>query len=266
MIDALDLPDALQRPVLQFGPDAAHLLDLDAAGLRGIENPRLGGEPLGFKLPGGGQDVRMMVALVALAVRRMDRHIDGHAVAADQLLREVADDPRPLGRADLGRQGQLPFAPGDGVAAGLAGLGGVPERGPVLRPGGGMLGRDDERLLDALLAGVVVQTALALALDALARAVGGGGGDGASGGPFDRLDGEVVAGHAPYPPADDGRCRSARPHRRRAPLLTPANAPTLATGSAVFSPEARAPQRRGRRGKDSPNEGVRRIAEARACP
>ena len=252
------LPGPLQRPVLQLGPDAAHLLDLDAAGLRGIEHPRLGGEALRLKLPGGGQDVGVVVALVALTVRRMDRHIDGNAVAADQLLGEVADDPRPLGRADLGRQGQLPFAPGDGVAAGLAGLGGVPERGPVLRPGRGMLRGDDERLLDALLAGVVVQTALALALDALARAVGGGGGDGAPGGPFDRLDGEVVAGHAPYPPADDER-------RRRAPLLTPADAPTLATGSAVFSPEARAPQRWGRRGKDSPTEGVRRISEARAC-
>ncbi|MEP2627441.1 MAG: hypothetical protein ABJH33_00135 [Rhizobiaceae bacterium] len=26
--------------------------------------------------------MRMMIALIALAVRRMDRHIDGHAVAA----------------------------------------------------------------------------------------------------------------------------------------------------------------------------------------
>ncbi len=181
VIDPLMFPGLLQRPVLQFGPDAAHLLDLDTPGLRGVEHAGLGREPLRLKLPGGGQDVGVMVALVALPVRCVDRHIDGHPIAPDQLLREVADDPRPLGRADLGRQGQLPFAPGDGVTAGLAGLGRVPERGPVLRPGRGTVGGDDERLLDALLGRVVVQTALALALDALARAVGGGGNDGAPG-------------------------------------------------------------------------------------
>ena len=187
VIDPLVFPDTLQRPVLQLGPDAAHLLDLDAAGLRGIEHTRLGRKPLRLKLPGGGQDVGMMVALVPLPVRRVDRHVYRHAVAPDQLLREVPDDPRPLDRADLGREGQLPFAARDGIATGLAGLGGVPERGPVPRPGRGMFGGDDERLLDALLAGVVVQTALALALDALARPVGGGGGDGAPGGTFDRV-------------------------------------------------------------------------------
>ena len=38
-----------------------------------------------------------------------------------------------------------------------------------MRPGRGILGGDNERLLDALLAGVVMDAALALALDALAR-------------------------------------------------------------------------------------------------
>ena len=41
------------------------MFELDAAGLRGIENPRLGREPLRLKLPGGGQDVGKVVALVA---------------------------------------------------------------------------------------------------------------------------------------------------------------------------------------------------------
>jgi len=113
-----------------------------------------------------------MVALVALAVRRMDRHIDGDAVAADQLLREVPRDLQAVGGADFGRQSQLPFAARDGIAPGLAGLGGVPERGPVLRPGGGTLGGEDERLLDALLAGVVVDTPLALAFEPLTDTVG----------------------------------------------------------------------------------------------
>jgi len=49
----------------------------------------------------------IVVALVAFAVWRMDRHINCHAVATDLLL-----------GADLGGQGQLPFAGRYGVAAG----------------------------------------------------------------------------------------------------------------------------------------------------
>ena len=116
----------------------------------------------------------VMVALITFAVGRMDRHIDGDTVAADQLLGELTGDLRPVLGADLGRQGQLPFAGGDGVAAGLAGLHLVPEAGPVLRPVRRILGGQDEGLLDALLAGVIMDTAFALALDALPDTVGRG--------------------------------------------------------------------------------------------
>jgi hypothetical protein len=102
VIDTLDFPDTLQRAVLQLGPEATHLLNLDAARLRGIENARLGSEAPGFQLAGGGQDVGMVVALIALAVGRMNRHIDSHAIAADQLLGELAGDLRPGLGADLG--------------------------------------------------------------------------------------------------------------------------------------------------------------------
>lgn len=141
----------------------------------------------------------MVVALIALAVGRMDRHIDGHAVAADQLLGEVAGDLGPVLGADLGRQGQLPFAGGDGVAAGLAGLGLVPEAGPVRGPVRRVLRCQNEGLLDALLAGVIVDATFALALDALPDTVGCRRRGGAPGAAFDRLHREVVASHQPYP-------------------------------------------------------------------
>lgn len=141
----------------------------------------------------------MMVALITLAVRRVDRNIDSYAVAADQLLGELTGDQRPVLVADLGRQGQLPFAGGDGVATGLAGLGLVPEAGPILRPIRGILRGQDEGLLDALLAGVIVDTAFAQALDTLPDTVGRCRRGGAPGAAFDRLHGEVVAGHASSP-------------------------------------------------------------------
>ena len=190
----------LQRAVLQLRPDPAHGLDLGAAGSGGIEHAGLVGEPVRGEHAGAGQDMGMMVALVALAVRRMDRHVHGNAVAPDQLPGEVAHDRRPLGRADLRGQRQLPLARGDGVDPGLARLGGVPERRTVLRPDRGTLRGHDERLLDAGLAGVVVHAALALARDARACTVGGSRRRGAPGTAFDRLDGEVEAGQRPTLP------------------------------------------------------------------
>ena len=92
VIDALHFADTLQRAVLQLGPEAAHLLDLDAAGFCGIQHPRLGREPPGLQLAGGRQNMGVVIALITFAVGRMDRHIDGHAVAADQLLGKLAGD------------------------------------------------------------------------------------------------------------------------------------------------------------------------------
>ena len=131
-------------------------------------------------------------------MRRVDRHIDGHTVAADQFLGEVADDLGPVLGADLGRQSQLPLASGYGVAAGLAGLDLVPEAGSIRGPVRRVLRCQDEGLLDALLAGVIVDATFALALDALPDTVGRGCCGGAPGAAFDRLHGEVVACHAPY--------------------------------------------------------------------
>ena len=97
MIDPLYLTGPLQRPVLQLGPKPAHLLDLGPASFRGIKNTSLGCEPLRFQLAGGSQNVSMMIALIAFAVRRMDRHINCHAVATDQLLGKLAGEANPPG-------------------------------------------------------------------------------------------------------------------------------------------------------------------------
>jgi len=69
MIDTAPLPRQLKGVVLQLGPIAAQDLDLRPAGAGGVENPGLVGQPLGGQDAGGGQDMGVMVALIALAVR-----------------------------------------------------------------------------------------------------------------------------------------------------------------------------------------------------
>ena len=68
-------------------------------------------------------------------------------------------------------------------------------RGPVRR----VLRGQDEGLLDALLAGVIVDAAFSLALDALPDTVGRSCRGRAPGAAFDRLHGEVVAGQPTFP-------------------------------------------------------------------
>ena len=88
---------------------------------------------------------------------------------------------------------------GDAVGARLPRLGRVPQRRAVLRPVRGIVGRQDEAVLDAGLARVVVDAPLAFAGDDLAGAVGRGRRGRAPGAAFDRLDREVVARHGRSP-------------------------------------------------------------------
>ncbi len=60
----------------------------------------------------------LVVALIALAVRCVDRHIDGNAISADQLQGKIAGDLRAVLGADLGRQGEFPLTGRDGVVFG----------------------------------------------------------------------------------------------------------------------------------------------------
>ena len=76
----------------------------------------------------------MVVAPVALAMRRVDRHVRGDAVAGDEPKREVMRQRTPLGRGELRRQRQLPLAGGDAVDARLPRLDGVPECGAIAGP------------------------------------------------------------------------------------------------------------------------------------
>ena len=92
MIDALLLPCQLKGVILQLGPVAAHGLDLRPARAGSVKNAGLVGQPLGGQDAGGGQDMGMMIALIALAVRCMDGHICRHAKALDELLCESAGD------------------------------------------------------------------------------------------------------------------------------------------------------------------------------
>ena len=66
MIDALLLPGQFKGMVLQLGPIAAHGLDLRPAGAGRIENAGFISQPLGRQNAGGGQNVGVVIALIAL--------------------------------------------------------------------------------------------------------------------------------------------------------------------------------------------------------
>ena len=100
MIDALLLSCQLEGVVLQLGPNPAHGLDLRSAGAGGIENAGFVGQPLGGQDAGGGQDMGVVIALIPLAVRGVDRNICRHTVALNQLLREGPRDVDPRGVMD----------------------------------------------------------------------------------------------------------------------------------------------------------------------
>lgn len=75
MIDTLHLPCQLKGMVLQFGPNPAHGLDFRPASAGRIKNAGFVGQPFGRQNAGGGQDMSVVIALVALTVRGMDRHV-----------------------------------------------------------------------------------------------------------------------------------------------------------------------------------------------
>ena len=73
MVDPFLGPCPLQRGVLKPGPDAAHRLDLRPAGLRRVEHASLLAEAVFAHHPGGGEHMGVVVAIVPLAMRRVDR-------------------------------------------------------------------------------------------------------------------------------------------------------------------------------------------------
>lgn len=78
----------------------------------------------------------MVVALVALAVRRMEGHVRDHA-PVDQLRADpVFDQGVPVGGTQLGGQRHGDFAGDLGILPGLDRLDRVPQRRTVMRPVG----------------------------------------------------------------------------------------------------------------------------------
>ena len=114
----------------------------------------------------------MVVALVALATRCVDRHVHRHPVPLADLAGEAQRKVAPLVGRQLGRERDFILPRDRRVLARLGLLGGIPQRRPVLHPRGRIGGGDDLAMLDALLAGVVVDDAGALVRDLHARTVG----------------------------------------------------------------------------------------------
>ncbi len=137
----------------------------------------------------------MVVALVALATWCVDRHVHRHPMPLADLPREAQRKLAPrLGR-QLGRQRDFIFAGHGGVLARLGLLGGVPERGPVTGPRRGIGGQNKLAMLDALLAGVIVDEAGALVRDFHARTIGCRRRRTATGGTAYRLHRKMEARH-----------------------------------------------------------------------
>lgn len=188
-----------------FLPDRPQRHDLAPRRRGDVENPGLGPEPVGSHGPGGGQDVGVPVALVALTAGRVNGDIGRYAVAGTELLGEVAHEAGALLRRQLVRQGDLVLARHLGVLAPLGRLDGVPQRGAVLRPGRSGR-RHDEAGRDPGAALVVVDHPGAFVGDETAGAVGRGRGGAASSGAGDGLDAEVVDRHVRCVPRPLPQC------------------------------------------------------------
>ena len=78
--------------------------------------------------------MRMMIADVGVAVRRMDREIDGGAIAVGQILREGARQLQPLLRGELMRQRDLELPRDTRVPSLLCRLRRIPERRAIPGP------------------------------------------------------------------------------------------------------------------------------------
>ena len=119
--------------------------------------------------------MRVVIALVAFAVRRVEGDVRHHALAHQLIGYPTLHQGAPIGGVELGRQRHGDLARHLGVLARLDRLDCVPERHAVMRPIRRPLGRQDQGGFDAGLAAVVVHFAGALVTDDAGRPIGGGG-------------------------------------------------------------------------------------------
>src|SRR3984957_361971 len=113
-----------------------------------------------------------------------------------------------------------------GVLAALGGFNGVPEGVPVLDPGGGAAGSEDFGVLDALLAGVVMDQAGGFFVEAGAGTVGGAGDAALAFGAFHHLGVKMINRHvdsvlerSPEPSGHGATCSLGRQKPLRVLLL-----------------------------------------------
>jgi hypothetical protein len=126
---------------LQRGEPLAPLLDQLLPGLLVVQLAGFFAQAIRPKAAGRQQDMRVVVAVVALLAGGVNRHVCGHAVTVHQLAGEVVRQLFPLCGGKLGGQGYFKLAGYRRVFALLGLLGGVPELGAVACPLGALSGR-----------------------------------------------------------------------------------------------------------------------------
>src|SRR3546814_16592052 len=108
--------------------------DVCSSDLSHVELARLRPQPVRVHHPRRRHDVRVVVAIVAIVVRGMDRRIDRHPVTVADILCESTNQVAALAGVQLGRQSPLILPPYLGVLTLLRCLRRVPPRPPGLTP------------------------------------------------------------------------------------------------------------------------------------
>lgn len=140
----------LQSCIDLVRPDASQMLDLRSPRLFGIEDTGFNSETGRRDHAGCGQDVRVMVPVVAFPARSMNRNIGRHAIPLHKFGRELSRHFFPRALIQFTRQRQFVFAGNGGIAPLLDTLCLVPEQVPVLRPVGPFWRQDELATIPAL--------------------------------------------------------------------------------------------------------------------
>ena len=193
MVDPRLMPVPLQMPVGEVRP----LLPPFRKLLR-IAFPILGRrETVRAKRPPRHHQMRVVVPLVALLVRRVNRDIDSKALPHERLARKILHQPFALLRRQFMRQGNFNLARQLRVFPLLRPLRMVPKRVAVMRPFRRVFRREDFRELDALGARLVKLLLVRLLVpQPLAAPIRGGGNRALPLPPADNLRGQVKNRHA----------------------------------------------------------------------
>ena len=132
----------------------------------------LGGEAFGVDLAGGEQDMGVVVAIIAVAPRRVQGDIRDHAAIHELFLGEVPDQLDPLRMGQLGRQGHAHLAGHLAVLTRLGFLDTVPQLGSVGDPIRRVVRGEDLGVIDTAALGVIEDKASAAIFDTLRHTIG----------------------------------------------------------------------------------------------